>query len=196
MSKKDDILEAAMRLFNEHGYTAVGVDLIRDEAKVSKMTLYKYFKNKDKLVEAVLELRHQRFSSSLVCALDGLATPEQRLQELFDWHLRWFLSRNFFGCMFIKAMGEFQGNDELQNVSQNHKRWLAELLEQILKDMGVSEAKAKGVFLQVVLDGMIVNANLFRSYNQLDETWRITCQSLGLPYTPLKKPEDTAALSF
>ncbi|WP_432784808.1 hypothetical protein AAEX37_01739 [Oligella sp. MSHR50489EDL] len=39
MSKRNHILSTAMRLFNQHGYHGVGVDLIRDVAQVSKMTL-------------------------------------------------------------------------------------------------------------------------------------------------------------
>ncbi len=55
MAKRDDILATATRLFGEHGYHAVGVDRIRDEAEVSKMTLYHHFPSKEALVEAVLE---------------------------------------------------------------------------------------------------------------------------------------------
>lgn len=49
------ILEAARTLFFEHGVAAVTTDMLAKAAKTSKMTLYKYFPNKDELLEAVVE---------------------------------------------------------------------------------------------------------------------------------------------
>jgi AcrR family transcriptional regulator len=49
------ILEAARALFFEHGVAAVTTDMLAKAAKTSKMTLYKYFPNKDELLEAVVE---------------------------------------------------------------------------------------------------------------------------------------------
>ncbi|MBT1446074.1 TetR/AcrR family transcriptional regulator [Shewanella sp. JM162201] len=69
MSKSEHILDVAERLFNEFGYTAVGVDLIRDEAQVSKTSMYRHFGSKSLLIEAVLARRHQSFEASLGSAL-------------------------------------------------------------------------------------------------------------------------------
>lgn len=49
------ILEAARTLFFEHGVAAVTTDMLAKAAKTSKMTLYKYFPNKEELLEAVVE---------------------------------------------------------------------------------------------------------------------------------------------
>lgn len=44
MSKKNDILTTATRLFNQHSFVSVGIDRIIDESQVAKMTFYKHFK--------------------------------------------------------------------------------------------------------------------------------------------------------
>jgi AcrR family transcriptional regulator len=57
MSRKDAkcrILAAARGLFFEFGVPAVTTDMLARAAKTSKMTLYKYFENKDVLLEAVV----------------------------------------------------------------------------------------------------------------------------------------------
>ncbi|OKL45677.1 TetR/AcrR family transcriptional regulator [Pseudovibrio exalbescens] len=193
MTKKEDILEAATRLFNEYGYTAVGVDLIRDEANVSKMTIYKHFKTKDYLVEAVLNYRHQKFSHGITSALEGIDDPEQRLRAIFNWHLQWFFSPDFFGCMFVKAMGEFHASDPLREVAQGHKQWIANVIADILRDMGREDVEPMASYLQMALEGMIVNASLFRSYEQLDTSWRVLCDTIGITYQPLEKPNNAWA---
>lgn len=57
MNRKDAecrILAAAKNLFFEFGVAAVTTDMLAKAAKTSKMTLYKYFPNKEELLEAVV----------------------------------------------------------------------------------------------------------------------------------------------
>ncbi|WP_416137790.1 TetR/AcrR family transcriptional regulator [Halomonas sp. HK25] len=196
MAKRDDILYTALRLFNEHGYQAVGVDRIRDEAKVSKMTLYKHFSNKEKLVEEVLKLRHQLFKNSLEQAVGEMPPPYEKLREFFNWHVRWFFSKEFHGCMFIKATGEFHETEELQTVSQAHKDWVTQLLQSIFEGLNHPEPKAIARLFQTTMDGMIVNASIFHSFERIQGLWEELCKLSGLPYAPLEMPSsDTPKLT-
>lgn len=189
MSKRDDILSTALRLFNEHGYQAVGVDTIRDEANVSKMTLYNHFKNKDKLVEEVLKLRHQQFKGSLEASLDSITGAKEKLREVFNWHTRWFFSPDFFGCMFIRATGEYHNAEAMVLISQEHKQWIARLLEDIFNEIEVDEPASVARFFQTTLDGMIINANIFHTFERINEVWQILCRYVGLPCDPLQPPD-------
>jgi len=188
MSKRDDILSTALRLFNEHGYQAVGVDTIRDEANVSKMTLYNHFKNKDKLVEEVLKLRHQQFKDSLEASIESITGAKEKLREVFNWHTRWFFSPSFFGCMFIRATGEYHNAEGMILISQEHKQWIAHLLEDIFHEIGVDEPARVARFFQTTLDGMIINASIFHTFERINEVWQILCCYVGLPYEPLQPP--------
>ena len=40
---KEQLLQTAARLFDQHGYRAVGVDTIAAESGIGKMTLYRHF---------------------------------------------------------------------------------------------------------------------------------------------------------
>ena len=189
MSKRDDILSTALRLFNEHGYQAVGVDTIRDEANVSKMTLYNHFKNKDKLVEEVLKLRHQQFKASLEASLDSITDAKEKLREVFNWHARWFFSPDFFGCMFIRATGEYHNAEGMVLISQQHKQWLARMLEDIFHQIEVNEPASVARLFQTTLDGMIINASIFHTFERINEVWQILCRYVDLPYEPLQPPD-------
>ncbi|MDN3558132.1 TetR/AcrR family transcriptional regulator [Halomonas maura] len=180
MAKRDDILATATRLFGEHGYHAVGVDRIRDEAGVSKMTLYHHFPGKEALVEAVLEQRHERFMASLGAAVESAGTAEARLRAVFDWHARWFASERFHGCMFLKATEEYAREPEtLLALSRRHKAAVKSLVEDILAEWRGEAVPQLARLVQVTLDGMIVNAYLFGP-DAVDDAWAALAPLLGL----------------
>ncbi|MDC5569319.1 TetR/AcrR family transcriptional regulator, partial [Acinetobacter baumannii] len=66
MSKKEDIINTALELFNQIGYNATGVDKIIAESKVAKMTFYKYFSSKEVLIEECLRRRILEVQTSLL----------------------------------------------------------------------------------------------------------------------------------
>lgn len=157
MSKKDLILDVAESLFNQFGYTAVGVDMIRDEAAVSKTSMYRHFGSKTKLIEAVLERRHQRFESSLEAALSSTSGLQNQLDALLDWHLAWFEQPDFKGCMFMHALAEFkESEDDIAMLSRQHKVWLKELIVSLISEKKNNDVRPE--MMMVFLEGMIVRS--------------------------------------
>ena len=55
LSKREQILEKATELFFAHGVADVSMDDIAAAVPAAKMTIYKYFQSKDRLVGAVME---------------------------------------------------------------------------------------------------------------------------------------------
>ena len=53
--KYRDIMETATRLFWKHGLRRVTIEEICQEAKVSKMTFYKYFPSKTELAKEIMQ---------------------------------------------------------------------------------------------------------------------------------------------
>lgn len=158
MSKRDHILDVAEALFNELGYTAVGVDLIRDTAKISKTSMYRYFGSKNNLVEAVLIRRHHRFEDALNIAVTTEKTAEKQLDAILDWHFTWFRTQDFKGCMFMHAVAEFKGHDEkLTACALRHKKWLKSLLLSVFESEP-TEKDTKSDMILTFLEGMIIRA--------------------------------------
>ncbi|MFA7139378.1 MAG: TetR/AcrR family transcriptional regulator, partial [Bacteroidales bacterium] len=52
--KKNSIISAAWKLFSERGITDVGINEIATLAKVSQVSIYNYFGNKNNLAKEVL----------------------------------------------------------------------------------------------------------------------------------------------
>ena len=172
MSKRTDILNTALALFNAYGYAAVGVDRIRDEANASKMTLYKHFPSKEILIQEVLALRHTQLAEAITSALDTATTPERQLHSLFEWHQHWFSQPDFHGCMFIKAHDEHPEHHAINAAARQHKMWLTQLIETILVAMKIDNTPLWAGILQMQLDGAIVHAALFDNPQAATMAWQ------------------------
>jgi AcrR family transcriptional regulator len=160
MSKKELILDVAESLFNQFGYTAVGVDMIRDEAAVSKTSMYRHFGSKTKLIEAVLERRHQRFESSLEAVLASTSGLQHQLDVLLDWHFAWFEQPDFKGCMFMHALAEFkESENDIAMLSQKHKIWLKNTIHDVItsgEEAGAAKLERRTESVMTFIEGLIV----------------------------------------
>lgn len=186
MSKKEHILNVAETLFNEFGFAAVGVDLIRDSAKVSKTSLYRYFGSKNSLIESVLMRRHQRFAGQLTSAVNAATDMNSRLDAILDWHFAWFKAINFRGCMFMHALAEFRHSD--QNLSEGavqHKLWLRTLISNCFSGTEY-DIKNKTEAIMTLVEGMIIRAE-FGEFADHEVLYRLSVKALAVTdFTPEK----------
>ena len=154
MSKSaQKILKTAEQLFNQQSFSAVGVDLIRDESGCSKTTLYTYFKNKHQLVYSVLQARDEHFRQSLLSSvqeLDGI----KALEKIYDWHINWFQADHFKGCLFVRAVSESNAEDtDILAISQAHKQWIRDLIQNKTTHLPQQQEISALFYLQ--LEGLI-----------------------------------------
>jgi TetR/AcrR family transcriptional regulator len=70
MSKKEEILNIALRLFSTKGYENCGIQQIIDEVGVKKPTLYHYFGSKRGLLEEILKTHYSELLKSFENILD------------------------------------------------------------------------------------------------------------------------------
>ena len=159
-SKREQIVDAALRLFYQYGFNATGVDRIIAEAKVSKKTLYSHFKTKDELILATLRKRDELFRNNLMRETERKADhPRERLLALFDVMTDWFHEDNFSGCMFINAAAEFadESNPNHQ-LAAEHKRLVVDYIRSIAAEAGADNADDLAHELNLLIEGAIVYA--------------------------------------
>ncbi|NIP39659.1 MAG: TetR/AcrR family transcriptional regulator [Candidatus Dadabacteria bacterium] len=65
LSKKEDIIKAAARLFSEKSFHDVKMDEIAEELGIAKGTIYLYFKSKEKLYLEILEESYEAIEALL-----------------------------------------------------------------------------------------------------------------------------------
>jgi AcrR family transcriptional regulator len=79
----ESIVDAALEEFLVYGLRRTTVDVVARRARVSRATLYRRFRDKDALVQAVLVRECRRFFGSIAEAVAGVSTVEDRLVEGF-----------------------------------------------------------------------------------------------------------------
>ncbi len=65
MSKRDQIIEAAVAEFQDKGFAAASMDRISAAAEVSKRTVYKYFESKENLFLSIVAVLSERIADGL-----------------------------------------------------------------------------------------------------------------------------------
>ena len=165
LGPRDRLIRAATRLFCAQGIAATGVDAVLREASVAKMTLYKLFGSKDRLVEAVLEqegrLWREWFLSALVA---GKAPAREKLDRIFPLLEDWFAREEFYGCPFINAVGEHDKNDpRIRDLAIQHKLQVLDAIATLAREAGAEDSEAIAHQIGFLIDGAIVTAMVTRN---------------------------------
>jgi AcrR family transcriptional regulator len=156
------VLDAADRLFYEHGIRAVGMDQVRDDSGVSLKRLYKMFPAKEQLAEAVLRRRDRAFREALGDYVAALPDDRARLLGLFDFLYDWFSEPDFRGCPFINAFGEMSAvSPSVTAAVTDQKRAFDVFVADLAARAGASRALAEQLF--ILANGAMVAAAVLQS---------------------------------
>ena len=161
-SKRDELVQNAMRAFYHGGFHAVGMDRLAKETGVSKTAIYKHFRTKEDLILAVLRLRDEQYRNWLVRRVEALAkTPTEQILAVFDALGEWFGETSFRSCIFVKASAEFQDrNDPIHATAAEHKRLLLNIFRKLTEKLDIEMAEELARELQLIHEGAIVLAHL------------------------------------
>jgi TetR/AcrR family transcriptional regulator, mexJK operon transcriptional repressor len=80
-TKREQIVDAASRLFLENGYELTSMDAVAAEANVSKRTVYSYFQNKETLFIDIMEDMCHLFGEGAIDTINLDAPPDEFLRE-------------------------------------------------------------------------------------------------------------------
>jgi AcrR family transcriptional regulator len=98
------IVDAAGRLFGEHGYEATRLDDIAAAAGVTKPIVYRHFDSKRDLYLALLD-RHRDDLPGFVSSIPAEGTTEERLRTVLDLWLAYVESHRYAWKMLFRDTG-------------------------------------------------------------------------------------------
>ena len=157
------LMDAATRLFCKHGINATGIDAIVAEAGTAKTTLYKLFGSKNDLVEAVLLSEGQVWRDWFVAAIDDQPTPRAKLDEIFPVLKGWFAEDDYYGCVFINAVGEHdKAETRLRAITLKHKHFVLGHIGDLARAAGAARPEMLAHQIGLLMDGAIVAAMVTR----------------------------------
>ena len=174
-SRRDHLVEIAMKLFCKHGFRATGIDTVLAESGVAKKTLYNHFRSKDELIIATLQKRDEdfmNFAREGVARLSAQQTGDPRMARvlaLCDAIAEWANDDSFSGCTFINASAEFPRRDDPIHVAcANHKKFVVQFLEELISELQLPDSHQVAKQIALLLEGAIVTAHT-------------TCDMTGVP---------------
>lgn len=116
-NKQDDIFEAALKLFAERGYDGTTVPMIAEAAKVGAGTIYRYFENKEALVNSLFQKVVLQFSESLKKDFPFSNEIRDQFRHVF-YQMVGFAKNNIYALLFIDSHADAYYLDE-----QSHKEF-------------------------------------------------------------------------
>ena len=160
ISVRDKILLTAHDLFYSNGFRATGVDTLIKEAKVTKVTFYRFFPSKSLLILAYLHYRHEIwinwFETTLRRHLDEGEIPSEAISAtLYEW----FISPEFHGCAFINASAEAKSEDiesEIKAICRDHKIETKNMIASLTK---IADERVVNEIM-LLIDGAIIHAQM------------------------------------
>lgn len=169
LSKREQLIETALVLFNRVGYHATGIDRILAESGVAKMTLYNHFKSKDELIVAALESRFAEIRQRLDFARANLA-PRDAVLGAFDGLQQWLERDDFCGCPFLSAAAEFADREHpVHQQAAAQKRYFVAYFADALQRLGVAQPEVLARQLQFLFEGAVEMAHVLGPGRQAAE---------------------------
>lgn len=90
-TRREQILDAAARLFADHGFHGVGIDDIGAAVGISGPGLYRHFRGKDAILGHMLTSISERLLEGGRACVSSAATDEKALVELVRFHVAFAL---------------------------------------------------------------------------------------------------------
>jgi AcrR family transcriptional regulator len=154
-SKREQLVETAMRLFCRDGFHATGIERILEEAGCAKMTLYNHFKSKDDLILAALRRRDELFRNELHKEIDAHAdTPCGRLESFVEFFAQRLDCPDANGCMFANVSAEFPDTSSaIRAAAAEHKGLLLAYIRTLADEAGAPDPDAMAEHLALLIEG-------------------------------------------
>jgi AcrR family transcriptional regulator len=164
-SKREQLIQAALDLFSRKGYHAVGVDSISEKAGTTKKTLYHHFKSKEELILAALRHYDERFRNNFMRSVEAKTeSPAGRLLAIFDVVEEWFNNKDFSGCLFVGAMGEYPDEDaSIRHICQESKKLLQSYIRNLIEKAKLKNSDQLSQQLFILIEGAITMAQVNNS---------------------------------
>jgi AcrR family transcriptional regulator len=188
MSVRDQLIEAAVRLYAEAGYRGATTRRIAVEAGVNEITLFRHFGSKDALIrEAISRVGSSRVPEMLP------EMPREPFREVREWakaHISHLRERR---SLIRTCMGEIEEHPGIFSGENSPPALAAKALSRYLRrlrDTGMAKAEFDDVAASTMLMGVLfadamgrdIMPDMYRNEpdQALDEYVRLFLRSIGV----------------
>ena len=133
--REEEILDAAAKLFAEHGYSDMATQALADELGVGKGTIYRYFPTKRDLFLAAVDRMMSQLTASVDHAVASVEDPFEQMHWGIRSYLAFFAQRPEAVELLIQERAHFRDRKKptyFEYRDANRDRW-AELIERLMR---------------------------------------------------------------
>jgi AcrR family transcriptional regulator len=126
--RQEQILETAVRLFAERGYSETDTQLLAEELRVGKGTIYRYFPSKRALFLAAADRVMRLMRQCIDAKIEGIEEPFQRIAVAIRAFLAFFAEHPEFVELLMQERAQFKDRKKptyFVHRETNIKRWQA-----------------------------------------------------------------------
>ena len=161
-SVKDRIAEIAKEGFSKYGFTSLDMDSIARAANLNRVTLYRYFSNKDELLEYCIQGEFDRIKSMLAANVGNVPDPEKALKEHFNF-LNFFFKISSQNSLISETWNQTLRNPRIKALARDLYSSFANMFARILeagKEQGIFRKDVdSAVFTSIII--MLQNGIMF-----------------------------------
>lgn len=106
--RQQAIIETAARLFADLGFTGCEMDRVASELGIAKGTLYLYFRGKQALFFACVDLGMQQMQAAVRAAAESTTDPFERLAQAIHAYLLFFEEHPHYVELLIQERANFK----------------------------------------------------------------------------------------
>jgi len=141
--RRPHVLDVALRLFREHGFSGTSMEMVAKGAKVTRPVVYACFPNKRALFRALLDREERRLLKEILNRLPDSADsadPESTLMDGFTGVLTAAsLAPDSWGIMFLSEHGSGEIAARVESARREVRERLAELAVPVLRGRGIKD---------------------------------------------------------
>jgi AcrR family transcriptional regulator len=161
--RREEILDAAGKLFAQHGYSDADTQTLADALQVGKGTIYRYFATKEELFLAAVDRAMHRLTEHVDRSIAEIVDPFARMARVIESYLEFFARQPELVELLIQERAQFKDRKTptyFEYREADKGRWEAEL--QAL----IAAGRVRDVPVERILDvmGNLAYGTMFANY--------------------------------
>lgn len=181
---KSKIVESALIAFSKYGYDKTRMDDIAETARVSKGTLYLYFRSKEELFYAISETNilrlKEQLSTLMVTRKEELISNAEKFYENFHNEMG-----QDFEKVFFEIIAESARNPRLKRMLYEHRLRTIDIVTEYLnlqveKDLFAKDVDTKAISAGLVslFNGLSISKVSGMSESSNKQAWKETIRAI------------------
>lgn len=181
---KGKIVESALIAFSKYGYDKTRMDDIAEAAKVSKGTLYLYFRSKEELFYAISETNilrlKEQLSTLMATRKEELVSNAEKFYENFHNE-----TGQDFDKVFFEIIAESPRNPKLKRMLYEHRLRIIDIVTEYLnlqveRDLFVKDVDIKAISAGLVslFNGLSISKVSGMSESSNKQAWKETIRAI------------------